>query len=215
MIDILQYSISDVPRALLSQSRQTTNLHTSAVWDECTQSLYYIDYFASRNEPSIFRYDFNEDKKYSAYFDGQTRISFIVPARECSPDKNLFVVGVNQYAGIIEWDGKSSHVKVIGPLLDIEDDNTSNLISFARQNENGRFFFSTLNKNVCSGPANSSLYSYSEEQGVQHLAGGFSMTTGLAFNSGKIYHVDSCKRIIIEFSTDSTGIICKITTLLI
>lgn len=205
----LNFLDSNILQVSIPLSQQITTIQTSAVWDDCTQSIYYIDYFATKNQPSIFRYDYNEDKKYSAYFDGQSRPIFIIPARECKPDRKLFIIGVNQYAGLIEWDGKSSRVKVIGPLLDIADDDRSGAIAFAQQNENGHFFFSTSNTKFCGRRANSSLFSYSVENGVKHLAGGFAMTTGLAFHSGKIYHIDSCKRIIIEFHTDSTGNICK------
>ena len=191
------------------QQPVTSTLQTSVVWDDCTQSIYYIDRFAAQNEPSICRYDYKTNRKYTAYFGGQARLTFIVPARDCGANRNVFVVGANQYAGIIEWNGISPFVKVIGSILDISDENPSGLITFGRQNENGRFFFSTLNSKHCHSPANSSLYSYSKEKGVQHLAGGFAMTTGLAFNYGKIYQTDSCKRIITEFTTDSNGNICK------
>lgn len=204
---------SSILKVLLPSSQQTTILHTSVVWDDCTQSIYYIDQFAAKNQPSIYRHDYKTETTYAAHFVGQMHPTFIVPARDCETNRNVFVVGANQYAGIIEWDGKSSRVKVIGPLFDIADHNPSGLVAFGRQNESGRFFFSTSNTKYCNGPDNSSLYSYSKEKGIQHLAGGFAMTTGLAFNSGKIYHTDSCKRIITQFHTYSDGSICKLSRL--
>lgn len=52
-----------------------SQLGESPHWDEHTQSLYYSDIQGA----AILRYDFNENKIYSATIDGETSVGFIIP----------------------------------------------------------------------------------------------------------------------------------------
>lgn len=71
-------------------------------WDEGTQSLYYNDIYGK--EASILRYDFKENKVYSAKIDGEPVVSFIIPVANA----------VDQYAvGIGRRVGKKWNFKLI------------------------------------------------------------------------------------------------------
>lgn len=67
-------------------------------WDEGTQSLYYVDIHAKGD--AVLRYDFREDKVYSAKIDGEPVVSFIIPVAG-SPDH--FAVGLRRRVAVIEW----------------------------------------------------------------------------------------------------------------
>lgn len=46
-------------------------------WDEASQSLYYID--IEGPEATILRYDYKENKTYSAMVDGVPLMTFVLP----------------------------------------------------------------------------------------------------------------------------------------
>lgn len=190
-----------------------TSLSVSVIWDECTQSIYYIDFFGIGTQPSIFRYDNEEDRTYSANIDGYGPPSFILPvSQECNKHKNLFLVGIGHFTRIIEWDGKSSVAHVVNELFGVEQNDPLSIFGVARQSVHGRFYGGTFHVNFCSAPANSSVYTYTKEKGVQRLFGDLQTTTGFAFDdkSKHFYHIDACRALITGFHTDSNGDICKI-----
>lgn len=48
-------------------------------WDEQLQSLFYNDIYGT--EASILRYDYKENKTYSAKIDGEPVVGFIIPGK--------------------------------------------------------------------------------------------------------------------------------------
>ncbi|XP_055299440.1 regucalcin-like [Sitodiplosis mosellana] len=185
-------------------------LGVAAIWDDCTQSVYYVDFLSTGQAPSIFRYDYNEDKVYFAYILGQSGPSFILPIKECNKYKNLFAVGLNHYMAVIEWDGKSPVATVKGNVFSVEESDPTSRICVGRQGEKGRFYGGMVN-NFCGGPSNSSFYMYSKEKGLRLLFTGPQVTTGVAFDedSGYVYHIGSCKLLITAFQGDANGDICN------
>lgn len=63
-------------------------------WDECKQSLYYNDIQGA----AILRYDFNENKIYSATIDDEPLVAFIIPVanatKTCEFDE--YALGLNR-----------------------------------------------------------------------------------------------------------------------
>lgn len=193
-------------------SAPETNLSLSVIWDDCTQSVYYIEFHPNYQQPAIFRYDNEEDKTYSAYIDGYAGPAFILPiSQKCDKYKNLFLVGLHKFTRIIEWDGRSTVARVVSTVFDIEENDPLSILGVSRQSERGRFYGGSIHITFCSAPANSSLYSYTKEKGLQRLFGDVHSTIGLTFdkNAGYLYHLDSCTGAITRFQTDSKGDICK------
>lgn len=189
-----------------------THIGFDPIWDDCTQSLYYVDLGATGQELSIFRYDDEEERVYGAYIEGSPLPpSFILPVKDCNKHKNLFAVGISHYTRIIEWNGRSSVAKLTAATaFGVEEfDSASRWVS-AKPNQHGQFFGGTGFLSFCkASSANLSLYSYSNK-GVQRLFGGLLATTGLAFDNEHLYHVDACQLLITAFDQDSKGDICKI-----
>lgn len=171
-----------------------------------------MDFLATGHNHSIYRYDVNERKLYSAYIDGESQPIHIFPVKECGRYKDMFAVGLTNSTKIVRWNKSSTVATVVRTLFELELNDANTRLVIGRGDSKGRLFQGTFPVNFCSGPANSSMYMYSKAKGVQRLFGNIVTTTGLAFNSaaGKIYHLDSCLLQIVEFDQDEkTGDICK------
>jgi len=182
----------------------------TGIWDACSESVFYVDFLATGKQASIFRYDYNEDKGYSAYIQGQSSPAFIQPLKECNKYKNLFAVGLGHNTAIIEWDGKSKVAIVKGNVFGVEENDPTSRF-FGINSEEGRLYGGTFHTSFCGGPSNSSFYKYTKEKGLQLLFSGTQVTTGVAFDKdrGYIYHLDSCSSIITEYQVDANGDICN------
>lgn len=101
----MSYKVEKVPSP-------RTIVGTRAHWDEHTQSLYYNDV-----EGVIFRYDYNENKVYSATVDGEPVIGFIIPVANSTKTSALdeYALGLGRRVGIVHWDGVSPKA-TIGPI---------------------------------------------------------------------------------------------------
>lgn len=194
----------------------------SAIWDDCTQSLYYADIFARGDTPSLFRFDFTEGKTYVASIVGQETDSssfgpsFILPvSSECNKYKNQFAVGIGHTTRTVQWDGKSPSVNVSNTIFTIEQNDPTINLAIGRQSEKGILYVGTLHSSFCSGPSNSSIYKYTKKNGIEQLVSGIQTTTGFAFEkNGKIlYQLDSCQKIIVKFFIDSNGDLRKLISI--
>lgn len=207
-------SSSECTPKLTKVNAPEAGVAVSLNWDDCTQSLYYVDIFASGTKPSIFRYDVEEDKTYSAYIIGKSSPAFILPINsECSQNKNHFAIGLGHYVSLIEWDGKSSIANFISNRIAVELDDPNSNLAISRQSETGIFYVTTLSStnSFCSGPLNSSVYLYTQEKGLKQLFGGVRATTGIAFDekAKMLYHVEGCSPFIIGFRAEANGYIRK------
>lgn len=95
-------------------------------WDEKTQSLYYNDIYGK--DASILRYDFKENKVYSAKIDGEPVVSFIIPVANAI---DQFAVGIGRRVGIVNWDGVSPKAK-LGPIAFEIDEPSTNRFNDAK-----------------------------------------------------------------------------------
>lgn len=178
------------------------------IWDDCTQSLYYVDFIATGQNFSIFRYSYDEDRGYGAYIAGITSSpSFILPIKNCDKHKNLFAVGVNHDTIIIEWDGKSPAAQR-STLFSVDQFDQNDRWCLAKQNQKGQFYGGNNHVTFCNAPKNASLYMYTPNKGVTRLFGGLISTTGLAYDHDHLYHVDACTNLMTAFDA-SCGDICK------
>lgn len=182
------------------------------MWDECTKSVYYIDFLTTGEQHSLFRYDDREDITYSAYIDGiSAPPSFLLPVKECRKHYNLFLVGLGQIAGLVKWDGRSPVAEFMGPLFDLEVNDPTIVFATGVGGELGRFYGGTFHTTFCSGASNASFYTYTRDRGVELLFTGTKTTTGIGFDGTilkQIYQVDTCTGLIAAFDGDSDGNIC-------
>lgn len=184
-------------------------------WDDCTQSIYYVDLFADRSQISIFRYDYEEDRTYAASIVGQAHPTFILPfSSECDKFKNRFAVGISHNTEVVEWDGRSPTANIVGTLFGAESNVPGSTWNVARPSEDGIFYGGTFRSDAfCSGPPNSSVYRYTKDKGLVRLFTGTISTLGLASDVKRnmLYHIDTCTKTITGYQLDSKGDICKIT----
>lgn len=103
-------------------------------WDEKTQSLYYVDIYGKGE--SILRYDYKENKVYSATIDGEQVVSFIIPVANTT---DQYAVGIRKRVGIVEWDGVSPKAK-LGPIAFEVDEDDNNRFNDAKADPMGRFY---------------------------------------------------------------------------
>lgn len=181
----------------------------SIFWSDHDQSIYYADYITKGNQSSIFRYDYNTQTVYGAYIEGKAAIAYLVPVEQCGEydgsNNNLYLCGAQHDNFLIEWNGSDPSAEVVDTVFRIEADVSSSHMDLGAQNHDGEFFVGTTHNEYCAGPANSSMYRYSTDDGVQNIFTGFQSTAGLAFFGDKIYHNDVCQQSIVELQKDSYG----------
>lgn len=109
-------------------------LGESPHWDEAHQSLFYNDIYGK--EASILRYDYAENKVYSATIDGEKVIGFIIPVANTTDE---YAVGLGRRVGIVHWDGISSKAK-LGPIAFEADESDENRFNDSKADPVGRFY---------------------------------------------------------------------------
>lgn len=72
---------------------------------------------------TIYAYNFNERRVYSATIVGETIVSFIIPIEGCP---NQYAVSTGRSMSIIEWDGVSREAYKICEVFQVEPNLTSN-----------------------------------------------------------------------------------------
>lgn len=179
-------------------------------WDEATQSLYYNDIYGK--EESILRYDFKENKVYSAKIDGEPVVSFILPVANTT---DQYAVGIGRRVGIVQWDGVSPYAK-LGQICFEVDEEDKNRFNDAKADPVGRFYGGTMHYedlgdlfDVAAG----TFYRYIKGEGVKDLLHNIHVSNGLAWNEKekKFYFIDSCKWDVKEYDYDQkSGDICKL-----
>jgi len=189
-----------------------TNLTDSIFWSPKDNSLYYADYYTDGNQPSIYRYDFNQQTFHAAYIEGKTKIAYLLPVKECGNfvepllyNDNLFMAGVKHDNFLTVWNGIEPVAKVIRTVFQIEADYPSSDMDLSAQNARGQFFGGTTTDQYCGGSSNSSFYAYSTVRGVRKIFTGFQATTGISFFGDTIYHSDICQQKITELKKDFFG----------
>lgn len=104
-------------------------------WDDTRQSLYYVDIYGKKE--SILRYDYNENKVYSAKIDLEPVVSFIIPHANNTLDE--YAIGIGRRVGIVHWDGVSPKA-IVGPIEFQLDEDENNRINDAKADPLGRLY---------------------------------------------------------------------------
>lgn len=188
----------------------------SPIWDDYTQSLYFIDLIEPDPStiPSIYRYSVADGVLYSAVIEGAKEpIGYIVPVRrECKRCKNVLSVGIGHDGVLIEWDGVTKTARILKKLFSVDANDPMSLTDIARPDRMGRLYGGSFAPTFCLTARNKTFYKYSSVEGYTPLFHDIYTTSGVAFNdkTNTIYQVDVCLLLISEFDYDpKTGNICK------
>lgn len=189
----------------------------SLFYDYKTQCILFCNFVTSGNQPSIFRYCFSDKILRSAYIEGITSPSFIVPVSEkCEKCNHMNDGSEDQYYAvgaqdieIIKWDGMSTKADWVKTGVAVERDRANNRFDSGVPDKKGRFFGGTLGRTFCNSTDIHSLYRYSIKTGLTRLLDGIQSSTGIAFDECSMYHMDSCLFLITKYNYDPhTGDIC-------
>ncbi|XP_028135460.1 regucalcin-like isoform X1 [Diabrotica virgifera virgifera] len=167
-------------------------------WDDKKQCLYFVDII----ESSICKY-VPSTKKLTKAKIGDYNVSLIIPVK----DKiNKFVVSLNNFVAVVEWDGESPNVSSVEKLYEV-DAGTPNAINDGKCDKRGRLWAGTmggtpktLNELV---PDAGTLYSFSNNTTTPHITG-VSLSNGIAFDykRGKMYYTDTFKFKVDQYDFD-------------
>lgn len=176
-------------------------------WDWQTKSLYYVDIHDNGDyNSSLLRYDYLENRVYSASVDGARTLLFLLPIA-CTKDQ--FLVGIDKTAVIVKWDGKSPKATVLRPLFEVDCGTSDVLFNDVKTDERGRFYGGTKvvvegKPCVSGGEPIASFYSYEKGKCLKKLFGNVTISNGLTWvrTTKKFYYIDSCTYNIMEFDYD-------------
>nr|XP_040226262.2 regucalcin-like isoform X1 [Anopheles coluzzii] len=181
-----------------------TKLGEGPVWDIDSQSLYYVDI----NTPAVLRYDYGENRTYSAKLAGANSISFIALV---TGQPEHFVVGENNRVTLIRWDGRSeaaSHVRV---LADLGPSQSHVRFNDGKIDPAGRLYAGTMQLESLGD-----LFAQKEGQLFRYTNGtmvvqkqNVSISNGLTwdepFNPLRMYYIDSAALDVKAFDVDANG----------
>lgn len=161
---------------------------------------------------SLLRYDYDENRVYSASVEGARTLLFLLPI-SCTRD--LFLVGIDKTAVIVRWDGRSPKATVLRPLFEVGCGSSDVLFNDVKTDERGRFYGGTkinTEGGPCSGgEPTASFYSYESGGCLKKFFGNVSVSNGLTWvrATNKFYYIDSCTYDIKEFDYNPrNGNIC-------
>lgn len=119
-----------------------------------------MDFQATGQNHSIYRYDLNEPKLYSAYIEGESQPIHVFPVKECKLYKDMFAVGLANSTKLIQWDKSLTIARVVSTLFTLELDDPMTRLVIGRGDPKWHLYQGAFSYQFCSGPANSSLYMY-------------------------------------------------------
>lgn len=178
-----------------------------SVWDDDTNSLYFVDLFTSQ----FCRYSVDDDTVYKAIVPGRTAdySGFIAPIKG---RRNRFLVALNENMVVLKWNGVSSTATIDRTIFTVTPKLILNALLVG---PNNNWFFGGFANTFCQNPANLSLYEYNQNKELSVAASGFSTTIGLVLYEKKniVYQLDACAQIIYAYNYNPfTGHLCECHT---
>lgn len=179
-------------------------------WDASSKSLYFVD-MASPSE-KLFRYDFTENRIYSAGIANETGLAgFIIPIEG---RKDKFAVALGSSVKVVKWDGKSPQAEVYCTQLELDSDIKTNRITISKADPKGRLYIGTMRTNLCTPSSNlpsGSLYRSIDGKPAQRMIDDVKVSNAMVWNpkNNKFYYTDSCRFEIHEYDWNAkTGDLC-------
>ncbi|XP_050070382.1 regucalcin-like [Anopheles maculipalpis] len=181
-----------------------TKLGEGPVWDIDTQSLYYVDI----STPAVHRYDYAENRTYSAMLAGANSISFIVLV---AGQPEHFVVGENNRVALIRWDGRSENAQHVRVLADLGNSQSHVRFNDGKVDPSGRLYAGTMQLETLGD-----LFAQKEGQFFRYSNGtmvvqkkNVSISNGLTWdepgNPSRLYYIDSGALDVKAFDVDANG----------
>jgi gluconolactonase len=179
-------------------------------WDVARQSLYFVDIL----DPAVFRYDARKGKIYKATIeDDDSPISFIVPVENTTDE---FVISAKRRLLLIRWDGKSTRVKVLKLLVEVDHAYPGNRINDGKVDPKGVLFFGSMgdeSKFDLFEVNVGTFYRFTNGTGAKALKTNVGISNGLTWDveRRKFYYIDSVARNVKQFDYDpETSEICEL-----
>ncbi|XP_054740037.1 regucalcin-like [Anastrepha obliqua] len=159
-------------------------------WDVETQSLYMVDIDVAR----LLRYDYKENKTYTAVLEGEQYASFIVPVEG---ESGKFAVGCDRRVAIVAWDGVSPTAKVERVAYEVQpgEEFTLNRLNDGKADPRGRLFAGTMyndQKDILKY-RKGELYNFEKGKPIALIKSDVGISNGLTWNEkkSKFYFIDS------------------------
>ncbi|XP_036225837.2 regucalcin [Bactrocera oleae] len=173
-------------------------------WDTETQSLYFVDILNAK----LLRYDYKENKTYSAKVENEKQTSFIIPIEG---EIGKFAVGCGCRVAVVAWDGVAPIVKVerIAYTLQQGDEVCEHNFNDGKADPRGRLFTGTIYGDFRESNPLGELYRFEKGQPMAVIRSGITISNGLAWNekTNKFYYIDSPKYEVTEYDYDfDTGV---------
>ncbi|XP_017463957.1 PREDICTED: regucalcin-like [Rhagoletis zephyria] len=172
-------------------------------WDIETQSLYFVDI----DNAKLFRYDYEQNKTYSAIVEGENLASFIIPV---DGESGKFAVGCGRRVAVVAWDGVSPSAKVERIAYSVQpgDEFSSNRINDGKADPRGRLFAGTMFPDIMT-KRTGELYRFEKGKPVAPIKSEIGISNGLAWNekTNKFYYIDTMDLEVKEYDYDfDTGV---------
>ncbi|XP_049284939.1 regucalcin-like isoform X1 [Anopheles funestus] len=181
-----------------------TKLGEGPVWDIETQSLYYVDI----DTPAVLRYDYADNRTYSAKLEGANSISFIVLV---AGQPEHFVVGENNRVTLIRWDGRSEEAQHVRVLADLGNSQSHVRFNDGKVDPSGRLYAGTMQLESLGdllAQKEGQFFRYTNETMVLQKKN-ISVSNGLTWdepvNPLRMYYIDSAALDVKSFDVDENG----------
>ncbi|XP_069965434.1 regucalcin isoform X2 [Bactrocera oleae] len=194
---MMSYKIEPIPNG-------ETLIGEGPHWDIQTQSLYFVDIDVAR----LLRYDYKENKTYSAVLEGEEYASFIIPIEG---ESGKFVVGCSRRVVVVAWDGVAPKAKVVRVVREVQTDFALNRLNDGKADPRGRLVAGTMYnspKDMFS-KREGELYSFEKDKPVKLIKSDVGVSNGLTWNekAKKFYFIDSLDYNVKEYDYNlDTGV---------
>uniref|UniRef100_A0A182QHN4 Regucalcin n=1 Tax=Anopheles farauti TaxID=69004 RepID=A0A182QHN4_9DIPT len=182
-------------------------------WDGASQSLYYVCILSS----TLHRYDWVENKTYSATIEGSTYASFVIPVKG---RRGEFVVGSGTRLLLVSWDGRAATATTQRVLTDLGPDEADHRFNDGKVDGAGRLYAGTM---LAEDSRNhfemddGKLYRFDADRGqMVPLKSNVHISNGMTWSArtGKFYYIDSFAFDIKAYTVDADGNLADETVLI-
>lgn len=187
----------------VSLVRSNMAVGSRGVWDDETNSLYFVDLFGG----SFARYDYLTDQVYKANVTGRT--GFVGVVTPIKGQKGSFYVASGGDIFTAQWDGISPTATAGATLATVDPAMVVNSFLVTPDND---VFIGGFGDAFCASTSDFSLFEYTRDGKVKDVADGFIATVGLAMDEEKnvVYQLDPCTYKLVAYDyTPSTGRLCE------
>lgn len=171
-------------------------------WDDESNSLYFVDLFGKL----LYRYSYARNRIDTLTVDGIENPGFFMPIRS---SKFQYVVGANDSAYIINWNGISEHGTIDQEVFNIQPDA---FLNSAWVSSRGELYVGSFGPDHCSGTPTFEQYGYKKNNDLIVFANHYVSTVGAVLIEAErsFYHLDTCSKTITVFDWNpETGRLCR------